>query len=148
MDWAQIGTQLVLGVIGVLITALGTVITYVINKYVKDARLKNILSSLNETAKNAASEVYQTYVEALKDKNMFTKEAQKEALNKALEIVKNNLPGEVMQWVTDNYSDIDAYFKSLIESAIGLLKNTGTKKPATEVIEEKPVEETVTDKAE
>lgn len=148
MDWAEIGTQLVLGIIGLLITGLGTVITYVINKYVKDAKLKNILSSLNETAKNAASEVYQTYVEALKDKNMFTAEAQKEALNKALEIIKNNLPSEVMQWVTDNYSDIDAYFKSLIESAIGLLKNTGTKKPSTEVIEEKPVEETVADKAE
>ena len=148
MDWAEIGTQVILGIIGVLITGLGTLITYVINKYVKDARLKNILSSLNETAKNAASEVYQTYVEALKDKNMFTKEAQEEALKKALEIVKNNLPGEVMQWVTDNYSDIDAYFKSLIEAAIGLLKNTGTKKPSTEVIEEKPAEEVTTDKAE
>ena len=131
MDWAQIGTQVILGIIGVLITGLGTLITYVINKYVKDAKLKNILSSLSEVAKNAASEVYQTYVEALKDKNMFTKEAQEEALNKALQIIKNNLPSEVMQWVTENYADIDAYFKSLIESAIGLLKNSGKKSTTT-----------------
>ena len=131
MDWAEIGTQVILGIIGVLITGLGTLITYVINKYVKDAKLKNILSSLSEVAKNAASEVYQTYVEALKDKNMFTKEAQEEALNKALQIIKNNLPSEVMQWVTENYADIDAYFKSLIESAIGLLKNSGKKSTTT-----------------
>ena len=131
MDWAEIGTQVILGIIGVLITGLGTLITYVINKYVKDAKLKNILSSLSEVAKNAASEVYQTYVEALKDRNMFTKEAQEEALNKALQIIKNNLPSEVMQWVTENYADIDAYFKSLIESAIGLLKNSGKKSTTT-----------------
>lgn len=131
MDWAQIGTEVILGIIGVLISGLGAIVTYLINKYVKDAKLKNILSSLNTVAKNAASEVYQTYVEALKDKNMFTKEAQEEALNKALEIIKNNLPSEVMQWVTENYADINAYFKSLIESAIGLLKNSGKKSTTT-----------------
>ena len=128
MDWAQIGTQVILGIVGVLVSGLGTVITYLISKYVKDTKLKNILSSLNEVAKNAASEVYQTYVEALKDKNMFTPEAQKEAMEKALIIIKNNLPSELMQWVTENYTDIDSYFKSLVESAIGLLKNSGSKK--------------------
>ena len=132
MDWAEIGTQIILGIIGVLITGLGTLITFLINKYVKNDKLKTILSSLNETVRNAASEVYQTYVEALKDKDMFTEEAQKEALEKALVIIKNNLPTDVMNWVKENYSDIDAYFKSLIEAAIGLLKNTGTKKITTE----------------
>lgn len=132
MDWGQIGTQVILGIIGVLITGLGTLITFLINKYVKNDKLKTILSSLNETVRNATSEVYQTYVEALKDKNMFTEEAQKEALNKALVIIKNNLPVDAMNWVKENYSDIDAYFKSLIEAAIGLLKNTGTKKTTTE----------------
>ena len=72
------------------------------------------------------SEVYQTYVEALKKDGMFDAEAQKEALSKALEIIKTNLPSDVMAWVQDNYTDIDAYFKSLIEAAIGLLKNSGT----------------------
>lgn len=63
---------------------------------------------------------------------MFTEEAQKEALEKALVIIKNNLPADVMNWVKENYSDIDAYFKSLVEAAIGLLKNSGTKKTTTE----------------
>ena len=126
MDWAEIGTQIILGVIGVLITGLGTLITFLINKYVKNDQLKRILSSLNETVRNATSEVYQTYVEALKDTNMFTDAAQKKALEKALIIIKNNLPTDVMDWVKENYTDIDGYLKSLVEAAIGLLKNSGT----------------------
>lgn len=129
MDWAEIGTQVIVGIIGVLITGLGTLITVLINKYVKNDKLKTILNSLNEVVKNAVLEVYQTYVEALKKDGMFYIERQKEALNKALEIIKTNLPADVMQWVQDNYSDIDTYFKSLIEAAIGGLKNSaGTKK--------------------
>lgn len=122
MNWAEIGTQVILGIIGVLITGLGTLITYLINKYVKDSQLKTILSSLNEVVKSAVNEVYQTYVQALKKDGMFDAEAQKIALNKALEIIKNNLPSEVMNWVKANYSDIDAYFTSLIEGFIGSLK--------------------------
>lgn len=126
MNWAEIGTQVIVGIIGVLLTGLGTLITFLINKYIKNDKLKTILSSLNETVRNAVSEVYQTYVEALKKDGMFDAEAQKEALSKALEIIKTNLPSEVMTWVQENYTDIDAYFKSLIEAAIGLLKNSGS----------------------
>lgn len=128
MDWAEILTQIILGVMGVLITGLGTLITFLINKYVKNDQLKRILSSLNETVRNAVSEVYQTYVEALKKDGMFDADAQKEALSKALEIIKTNLPADVMTWVKENYSDIDSYFKSQIEAVIGLLKNDASKK--------------------
>lgn len=127
MNWAEIGTQIIVGIIGVLLTGLGTLITFLINKYIKNDKLKTILSSLNETVRNAVSEVYQTYVEALKKDGMFDAEKQKEALNKALEIIKTNLPTDVMKWVQENYSDIDSYFKSQIEAAIGLLKNSGSK---------------------
>ena len=128
MNWAEIGTQVITGIIGVLIAGLGTLITVLINKYVKNDKLKTILNSLNETVKNAVSEVYQTYVEALKKDGMFDAEKQKEALNKALEIIKTNLPTEALDWVKENYSDIDAYFRSLIEATIGLLKNNSKSK--------------------
>ena len=128
MNWAEIGTQIITGIIGVLIAGLGTLITVLINKYVKNDKLKTILNSLNETVRNAVSEVYQTYVEALKKDGMFDAEAQKEALNKALIIIKTNLPTEALDWVKENYSDIDAYFRSLIEATIGLLKNNSKNK--------------------
>ena len=128
MDWGEIGTQVILGIIGVLITGLGTLITVLINKYVKNDKLKGILSSFNEVVQKAVSEVYQTYVEALKKDGMFDAEAQKEALNKALEIIKANASKDVMDWLKANYTDIDAYLKSQIEAMIGLLKNKASSK--------------------
>ena len=128
MDWAEIGTQVILGIIGVLITGLGTLVTVLINKYVKNDKLKGILSSLNEVVQKAVSEVYQTYVEALKKDGMFDEAAQKEALNKALEIIKTNASKDVMDWLKANYTDIDVYLKSQIEAMIGLLKNKASSK--------------------
>ena len=68
MNWGEIGTQLIIGVIGVIgvvISGLGIYITYLINKFVNDAKLKSILSSLNTLVQNSVLEVYQTYVEAI-----------------------------------------------------------------------------------
>lgn len=123
MNWGEIGTQLIIGVIGVIISGLGIVVTYLINKYVNDAKLKNLLSSLYTLVQNSVLEVYQTYVEALKKAGSFDAEAQKQALNKCLELIKVNMPKELENWLKANYSDVESYLKSLIEAQIGLLKN-------------------------
>ena len=122
MNWGEIGTQLIIGIIGVIISGLGIVVTYLINKYVNDAKLKNLLNSLYTLVQNSVLEVYQTYVEALKKAGKFDAEAQKQALNKCLEIIKVNMPKELESWLKANYSDVESYLKSLIEAQIGLLK--------------------------
>ena len=123
MDWNEIGTQLILGIVGVIISGLGVYVTYLINKYVNDAKLKNILTSLNTLVQNSVLEVYQTYVEALKKAGNFNAEAQKLALERCLALVKANMPKALETWLKANYSDIESYLKSLIEANIGLLKN-------------------------
>lgn len=123
MNWGEIGTQLIIGVIGVIISGLGIVVTYLINKYVNDAKLKNLLNSLYTLVQNSVLEIYQTYVEALKKAGKFDAEAQKQALNKCLELIKVNMPKELENWLKANYSNVDNYLKSLIEAQIGLLKN-------------------------
>ena len=127
MDWASIGTQVILGIIGVLIIGLGTLITYVINKYVKNDKLKSILSSLDTLVGSSVEYTYQTYVEALKDKNMFTEEAQKEALTKCLNKIQENMPTDVKKWLDDNYDDVSSYLTDLIEAMIAKLKNNAGK---------------------
>ena len=42
MNWGEIGTQLIIGIIGVIISGLGIVVTYLINKYIKS--LKDFLA--------------------------------------------------------------------------------------------------------
>ena len=123
MDWSEIGTQIILSIMGVVISGLGVFVTYLINKYIKNDKLKSIINSLNELIKNSVLEVYQTYVEALKKDGVFNKEAQQNALNKCMKLINENMTQEVRKWLDENHSNMEAYLKSLIEAQIALLKN-------------------------
>ena len=123
MDWNGIATEIILGVVGLVMSALGILITYLINKYIKNDELKGIVNSLNELVKNSVLEIYQTYVEALKKGGIFDEKAQNEALERCLTLINKNMPEKVHAWLEANYGDIEAYLKSLIEAQIGLLKN-------------------------
>ena len=123
MNWGEIGTQVILGVLGVIISSLGVIVTYLVNKYVNDAKLKNILTSLNTLVQNSVLEVYQTYVEALKKAGNFDAEAQKLALERCLTLIKANMPKDIETWLKTNYSNVESYLKSLVEAQIGFLKN-------------------------
>lgn len=127
MNWGQIGTEIIIGIAGVLISALGIFITYLINKYVKDQEAKDIINSLHQVVKDSVLEVYQTFVEELKDKDMFDKNAQKLALERCLELINTNMSQKVKTWLEANVGNITAYLKSLIEAQIALLKNSGGK---------------------
>ena len=125
MNWNQILTEVILSVAGIIISALGLYLTYFINKKIKNEELKEIVNSLNELIKNSVLEVYQTYVEALKDNGMFDKKAQKLALERCLTLINTNMPERVKTWLKSNFTDIERYLKSLIEAQIALLKNGG-----------------------
>lgn len=123
MDWNGIATEIILGVVGLVMSALGILITYLINKYIKNDELKGIVNSLNELVRNSVLEVYQTYVEALKKGGIFNETAQNEALERCLALINRNMPEKVHAWLQESFCDIDTYLKSLIEAQIGLLKN-------------------------
>ena len=127
MNWNEIGTEIILSCVGVLFSALGVFVTYLINKYVKDQKIKDIVNSLHQLVRDSVLEVYQLYVEELKKNDNFNRDAQKLALSRCLELIKTNMSNEVKTWLEANYSDINAYLKSLIEAQIGALKNSGGK---------------------
>lgn len=122
MNWESILTEVILSVLGVVFTALGGLVSYWISKKIKDDKLRGIMTSLNDVVKKATLEVYQTYVETLKEKNMFDREAQKTALSRALQIIETNCTQEVKEWLKSNVSDVQEYLKGLIEAQIALLK--------------------------
>ena len=127
MIWNDIIKEVILGFVGLLFSVLGVYVTYLINKYVKDQKIKDILNSLHVLVRNSVLEVYQTYVEALKDKDIFDKEAQNEALERCLRLINTNMPNDVKAWLEANIGDIRAYLINLIEAQIGSLKNSGGK---------------------
>jgi hypothetical protein len=122
MDWNEIFTQIILGVVGIVISALGTLMTYWIAKKVKDDKAREILLSLNKLVQDSVLEIYQTYVEALKKGGMFDANAQKEALERCLSVINTNMPSNVKTWLEANYDDVEAYLKTLIEAQVALMK--------------------------
>lgn len=122
MNWENILTEIILSIVGIVISGLGTLVAYWISKLIKNEKIKAIMNSLNEVVKKATLEVYQTYVEGLKEKNIFDEEAQKTALKRALNIIETNCTQEVKEWLKTNVSDVQEYLTGLIEAQIALLK--------------------------
>lgn len=119
--------NILLSALGVIITGLATWLsTYIVkllNEKIKDKQFARWLSQIIEIITNAVKCTYQTYVEALKDENMFTKEAQEEALKKTLQSVKSQLSQESIKFIEDNFGDVEKWLIEKIESIIYSLKN-------------------------
>lgn len=79
---------------------------------------KKYIGMLTDTVTNAVIAVKQTYVDALKGKNAFTTEAQKEAFTMAYTAVLNNLTDEAKVYLNEAYSDLESYIKVLIEAKV------------------------------
>lgn len=125
MNWNEIATQVILGIIGVLITGLGSLLTYIINKYVKNEKGKTIANSFKQLVMTNVQSTYQTYVEGLKKEGKFDKEAQEKALSMCVENIKKTMPDSVKTWLGSNYQDITEVIKQMIESCIKESKDNG-----------------------
>lgn len=125
MDWNQIGTQIIIGIVGVIVSGLGIVFTYLINRFIKNDELKQIMNSLNQLVKSAVLEIQQIYVDELKKNGAFNYEAQKLAIEKCLNTIKANMPIKVEQWLKSNFKDIEGYLRTLIEAQVKLIKIGG-----------------------
>ena len=79
---------------------------------------KKYIAMLTDTVTNAVIAVKQTYVDALKGKNAFTAEAQKEAFTMAYTAVLNNLTDEAKVYLDEAYGDLESYIKVLIEAKV------------------------------
>lgn len=120
-------TDIILSCVSIVLTALATwgikKLTDWLNIKIEDSKLKNILNDAIDTITNIVKAVYQTYVESLKDQKLFDKNAQEEALKKAMEQAKLELSEEIKVFLENNKIDVDSWLKTQIESIIYNLKN-------------------------
>jgi hypothetical protein len=80
------------------------------------------LSMLEVTVVDCIRATNQTYVNALKDKNAFDGEAQKEALQQTTDAVLAILSSEAKVYLTHFVGDLDTLIKKKIEANIELVK--------------------------
>ena len=91
------------------------------NKVDSDTADKYI-AMLDDTICACVIATTQTYVEALKKDNAFTKEAQAEAFNLTFNAVMAVLTDEAKEYLTEFYGDLTAYITNKIEAEVQLNK--------------------------
>ena len=112
-----------------LLTALTGVAVKWINSKANQIKAKTdneyaqkYISMLNDTITTTVIAVNQTYVDALKDQNAFTLEAQQEAFAKVYDTVMNSLTEEARNYINMAIGDIEAYVTNKIEEAVKINK--------------------------
>lgn len=119
---------ILLSALSVVVTALVTWGTErliaLINTKLKNTKYTKYLTDAVDIISRAVKTTYQTYVEGLKNEDMFTVEAQNRALVKAKAIALSQLSGDIKSFVETNFGDVEQWIESTIESVIYDLKNT------------------------
>ena len=115
-----------------VIPLLGVVTAYVVN-YIRmktkelqannsNDLLNKYVTMLSDTVCDCVIATNQTYVEALKNKNAFDEEAQKNAFKKTYEAVISVLSADAKDYLTNVYGDLTMYITNLIEAEVNRSK--------------------------
>ena len=125
MDWNMIIEQLItvciIPLLGILAKFLIDFLTAKKNEIAQktDSELaKKYLDMLNETVADCVNATTQTYVEALKKEGAFSKENQKEALQKTYDEVLNILSDDAKEYLKEACGDLECQIKTKIEAKI------------------------------
>ena len=121
----QIVNICIFPLLGVLTTYLITFIknkTESLKKETDNELYKKYMSLLSDTITSCVIATNQTYVNSLKDKNMFDAAAQKEAFNRTYDAVMNILSIDAIKFLNEAVGDLDTYIKKTIEAQVNLNK--------------------------
>lgn len=107
-----------------LVAVLGYLIAYLRKKAaevtanIENQTIRFYIEEANEIVFQAVETLFQTYVDDLKKKGQFTKEAQQEAFNRAKDITLQLLSAEAREILIEIYGDLDLWIKTKIEQAV------------------------------
>lgn len=84
------------------------------------------INMLADTITKCVIATNQTYVDSLKDKEVFTVEAQKEAYKKTMDAVMAILSEEAKTYLTNTFGDLETYLQTQIEATVSANKKAPT----------------------
>jgi len=88
----------------------------------ENEKAKQYLGEITDAVTTAVTATSQTYVDALKADNAFTKEAQLEALSKAKDTALSILSPAAAQFIVEVYGDLNNYLTAKIEETVRVQK--------------------------
>lgn len=129
MNWLEIANQVCQTLLPLVLTALSvTLIAFVNNKLEEGKKMSEseltdkYLTMLQGTIEDAVLATTQTYVEALKNQNMFDKEAQKHAFQMTYDAIMKVLTEDAKKYIESAVGDLETYITNKIESTVKLSK--------------------------
>lgn len=93
-----------------------------IKERTSNAYAQKYIDRLKDLVTSAVIAVNQTYVDALKEKDAFTKEAQEEAFRRVYEAVLLQMTEEAHLCLSEVIGDFNSYLTNLIEEEVNLCK--------------------------
>lgn len=129
MDLLNVVNEACQMLLPLVLTALSVTLIGYINKKIEEGKKKSdsditdkYLTMLQGTIEDAVLATTQTYVEALKNKNMFDEEAQKKAFQLTYDAVMKVLTDDAKKYITSAVGDLETYITNKIESTVKLSK--------------------------
>ena len=116
--WTAVGI-----IVSTAVTGLVGMATVYINRKIKDRRTANFLTKILTIIGDAVKQIFQEFVEVLKKEGRFDEAKQKEAKERALKIIKSQLTPELIEFIKENFGDVEEWLKNQIEVAIYNFKN-------------------------
>ena len=113
---------LVTSIVLPLITFLGIKLTSWLNTKIKDEKSRALLTGITEVVTRNVASTFQTFVESLKKENKFDEKSQSNALRYAKEQILKELSDEAIEYISDNFKDVNSWLTTQIESTIYNLK--------------------------
>ena len=114
----------IIGTVGTgLATWLTTFVVGLLNQKIKDKKLARWSSELFQIIMNAVQTVFQEFVDTMKKNGKFDEAAQKEAKERAYNIIITQLTPELGKYIEENFGDMKEYIMNCIEATIYQLKN-------------------------
>lgn len=125
MNWVEILNQIFQLVLVPLLGILTTWFVKWINSKIENQKVttenelyRKYLTMFQDTVERSVTMTNQTYVDALKNKNAFTAEAQKEAFEMTYKQVISLMTDEAKNYLSNVVGDFDEFTKMYIESIV------------------------------
>lgn len=114
-------------IIGTIGTGLATWLTALLvdflNQKIKDKKIARWSTDLFQIVMSAVQTVFQEFVDTMKKNGKFDEAAQKEAKERAYNIIINQLTPELQNYIKENFGDMKDYIMNQIEAMVYQLKN-------------------------
>ena len=105
-----------------LISFLGMKLSKYLKVKTKEENTKVYILEIKEIIEDSVRSVYQTYVEKLKIEGKFDQQAKLTALIEAKNIALSLFSKEILNFIEEEFGDVDSYLTNKIESTINQIK--------------------------